>query len=92
MRALVNAARDEYDYVVIDCPPIDVVVDTQIIGALVDRTIFVVRAGLLEKAALPDIEQIYDSGRFKNITVLLNGIDTHFSVYGGGSTYYSTGV
>lgn len=90
MRALVNAARDEYDYVVIDCPPIDVVVDTQIIGALVDRTIFVVRAGLLEKAALPDIEQIYDSGRFKNITILLNGIDTHFSVYGGGSTYYNS--
>jgi len=69
-----------------------VVVDTQILGALVDRTIFVVRAGLLEKAALGDVEQIYHSGRFKNVTILLNGTDTHFSAYGGGSTYYSTGM
>ena len=37
---------------VIDCPPIELVADTQIIEKLADRTIFVIRAGLLERSML----------------------------------------
>ena len=73
--------REKYDYIFIDCPPIDIVADTQIIEKLSDRTIFVVRAGLLEREMLPELQRMYDEKRFKNMALLLNGTE------GGGKRY-----
>ncbi len=77
----IERLRDNYDYIFIDCPPIDIVADTQIIEKLADRTIFVVRAGLLERDMLPELQRMYDEKRFKNMALLLNGTE------GGGSRY-----
>ena len=49
--------------------------DTQIISELADRSIFIVRAGLFDKAMLADLEELYQSNHLKNITVLLNGTE-----------------
>lgn len=51
--------RNEYDYIFVDCPPIDIVADTQIIEQYADRTLFVVRAGLLDRSLLSELESIY---------------------------------
>lgn len=77
----IEQLRGYYDYIFIDCPPIDIVADTQIIEKLADRTIFVVRAGLLERDMLPELQRMYDGKRFKNMTLLLNGTE------GGGNRY-----
>lgn len=78
---LIAAMRNRFDYIFIDCPPIDIVADTQIIEAHADRTIFVVRAGLLNRDMLDELEDIYDSKRFKSLSMILNG------TYGGGKGY-----
>ena len=44
LATLIQALRNEYDYIFIDCPPIDIVADAQIIEQYADRTFFVVRA------------------------------------------------
>jgi capsular exopolysaccharide synthesis family protein len=44
-RALLKRLAGEYDYVVIDTPPVLVAADTPIIGTLADTSIMVVRAG-----------------------------------------------
>lgn len=89
MKELVEQASKDYDYVLLDCPPVDVVVDTQILSPLVDRTVFVVRAGLLEKSAVNDIEELYKNYRFKQMSIILNGTEKHFSKYGtDGRGYY----
>lgn len=72
---LIEELRNEYDYIFIDCPPIDIVADTQIIENLSDRTIFVVRAGLLDRSLLSELETIYTEKRFKNLSVILNGTE-----------------
>ena len=86
----IKEASEDYDYIFIDCPPTDIVVDTQIVERYVDRTIFVVRAGLLDRKMVADIDAIYRNKRFKQMCIVLNGTDTHnkskaYGVYG----YYS---
>ncbi len=69
----IETLRPLYDLIFIDCPPIEIVADTQIIETLADRTIFVVRANLLEKSMVPELEKIYKEHKFKNLTLILNG-------------------
>ena len=81
LKVLIDEAVKDYDIVLIDCPPINIVVDTQIINQYVSRTIFVVRAGLLEKQALRELIALDEEKKLKNISVLLNGTTTEFSSY-----------
>ena len=62
---LIEQLRPLYEYIFIDCPPVDIVVDTQIIEKSADRTLFVVRAGVLERSMLDELETMYkDLNRF----------------------------
>lgn len=78
---LIRLAETDYDVVLIDCPPVNIVVDTQIINQYVSRTLFVVRAGLLDRKALKEIVQLDNDKKLKNIAVLLNGTTSEFSSY-----------
>lgn len=78
---LIEDAKADFDVILIDCPPVNIVVDTQIINPCVDRTVFVVRAGLLEKKAVKDLATLIAEKKLKNITLLLNGTKTGFSSY-----------
>ena len=92
---LIDELRARYDYIFIDCPPIDVVADTQIISKAADRTMFIVRAGLLEREMLPELQRLYDEHRYPGMALVLNGTaGTHHSRYGyhygyASSNYYS---
>ena len=92
-KELIEQLRTRYDYIFIDCPPIDIVADTQIIEKIADRTIFVVRAGVLERDMLPELQRFYDEKRFKNMALVLNGTEVEGGRYGykygyGTKNYY----
>ena len=84
---LMEKMRSRFDYILIDCPPVDIVADTQIIEKLADRTVFIVRAGLLERDMLPQLQSDYDGKRFKNMALVLNGTLGGSSRYGYGYRY-----
>ena len=79
---LVESVRAEYDYVLLDCPPVEMVADPAIVNRFADLTIFVVRAGLMEKGLLPEIDQWYAEKKYNNLVVLLNGTDDKGGRYG----------
>ena len=79
---MIEAVRGEYDYVLLDCPPVEMVADPAIINRFADLTIFVVRAGLLEKGMLPEIDQWYADKKYNNLVVLLNGTEDKGGRYG----------
>ena len=92
-----------YDFILIDCPPVDIVADTQIIDKSADMTIFLVRAGMLDKSMLPELEEAYKSSKYRNLAVILNGTEMvsggrygyrygykygyHYGYYGGHGGY-----
>ncbi len=82
LKQIIDTVRGQYDYVFIDCPPIELVADTQIIEQLADRTIFVVRAGLLERSMLAELENIYNQKKYKNMALILNGTEGSGGKYG----------
>ena len=84
---LITDLRPKYDYIFIDCPPIEVVADAQIIDAHADRTIFIIRAGLLERAMLPELERIYDEKKYHSMALILNGTPLSRSRYGYSHSY-----
>ena len=79
--SLIAQLRTEYDYIFIDCPPSDMVADVSIINPHTDVTLFVIRVGLFDRSLLPAVEQWYESGKYTNLAILLNG-STSYSAYG----------
>lgn len=73
LKSMIDHLRKEYDYVIIDCPPAEVVADAKIINKLVDITLFVIRAGLLERSMLTEVQRFYNEDRYKNMAIILNG-------------------
>jgi len=79
---LIELLRQDFDYIFIDCPPIEMMADAQIIEKVVDRTVFVVRAGLLERSMLPELEKIYQDKKYRNMGLVLNATQAEGSRYG----------
>ena len=90
-KQMIDQMRREYDYVFIDCPPIEVVADASIITELVDMTVFVMRANQMQKDVLPEIEALYKSGKYKHMTLILNCVDIQYKKYGYGKSSYGYG-
>lgn len=81
-KRLLEELRQEYDIIFVDCPPVEIVADASIVSKLVDQTIFVIRVELMEREMLPVIENYYTQGKYKNLSVLLNGSLSAYGRYG----------
>lgn len=80
--SLMTSMRERYDYIIFDCPPIDIVADASIINKYADVTLYVLRSGLLDRQMLPEIEKYYEEKRFNNMVLLLNGTTEESNGYG----------
>ncbi|HTJ30626.1 MAG TPA: polysaccharide biosynthesis tyrosine autokinase [Acidobacteriaceae bacterium] len=102
LKELMAWARDHYDYVLIDTPPVLLVTDALIIAEHCDTLINVARIGVAQKRALRRIRQ--DLAKFpgKQQGVVINALphsDTYYGgygsyrkYYGGKGSYYGSGT
>lgn len=82
LELLMGELEKEYDYIFIDCPPVEIVADTSIICKWADVTIFIIRAGLMERDMLPIVNGYYTEHKFGNMAMLLNGTTAAYGRYG----------
>lgn len=79
---LINELRARYDYIIADNVPVGLIADATIANRIADLTIFVVRAGKLDRRQLPDIEKLYQEKKLKNMARVLNGANPERHGYG----------
>ncbi|MDE6126388.1 MAG: chromosome partitioning protein ParA, partial [Muribaculaceae bacterium] len=75
LKAMLDDLRQQYDYILLDCPPVEIVADSKIINRHADMTVFVIRAGVFEREMLPHVQGFYDNQRYHNMAIILNGTD-----------------
>ena len=79
--------RESYDYILADSVPLGIIADATITNRLADLTLFVIRAGKLDRRQMPDIEKLYEEKKLNNMAMVLNGVDPHRRGYGYGYGY-----
>ena len=85
-KALIEEAKDIYDYIIVDTAPTVLVTDTMLISQLADVTVYISRANFTEKKVLSFSEELFDSGKIKNMAYVINGVGASRS-YGYGYNY-----
>ncbi|MEH6535223.1 MAG: polysaccharide biosynthesis tyrosine autokinase [Psychroserpens sp.] len=71
---LLNEAKQQYDYIIIDTAPTILVTDTLLISKYADATIYLLRADHTEKNLLEFSKNLSDSGKIKNMAYVINDV------------------
>lgn len=90
---LIAHLKKEYDYVVIDNVPAQIVADAGIVNRVADLTIYVVRDRKIDRRYLPELERLHKENKFNNLTILLNDArldKKNYGYYGYGAYSYYT--
>ena len=83
---LFNELKEQFDYIVIDSPPIGIVTDAQLLSIYSDLTLYIVRQKYTFKEQLGIAEALYQEQKMKNIGIVVNDIEPQKG-YGNGYGY-----
>jgi capsular exopolysaccharide synthesis family protein len=78
-------ARDEYDYILVDTPPVGLITDALLMMRHADITLFVVNTRFANKDHVMNAVESLQGGVAKNVGFILNGVRMKKSKY-----YYNT--
>lgn len=88
---LINKAKESFDYIIFDNPPISLVSDGIIIGQKVDINLFVTRQDYSKKSEIKYIDHVHKKKSMQNAGIILNGINlskhAHVGAYGADYSY-----
>jgi tyrosine-protein kinase Etk/Wzc len=71
---LFNNLRANFDYIIIDAPPVGIVTDAQILEQQSDSTIYVIRHDFTLRSHLSIVNELYKENKFKNLNLVLNSV------------------
>ncbi len=83
----IKKALEQFDFILIDTPPLALVTDAFVMSKFADHTVFVMRQNYSPKEFVQSINEYYQSGKLKNISILLNDIYKSGLGYGYGQGY-----
>lgn len=89
MEELFTALKAEFDYIIIDAPPVGIVTDAQVLEQYADATIYVFRHDYTPKERLKYVDTLYREKKFKSMNAVFNGIKEGSRYgYSNGYGYY----
>jgi tyrosine-protein kinase Etk/Wzc len=89
MKDFILKTKEQFDYIIIDTPPVAVVSDALLLTEFVDINLFIVRQRYSSKNTLELIDEIYKGERLKNMGIIINDISlTGYYGYGLRYGYY----
>lgn len=74
MDEFVNKAKTEFDYILIDTPPVGIVADALLINRCVDLNLFVIRIGHTRRNVINFIDELLSNNSLKNLKIIINDI------------------
>ena len=86
---LIKELKEEFDYVVVDTPPIGILADALELMSTSDVNIFVARQNYTLKQHIRDANQVYQTIQIKNMAILFNDVDVTKKQYGSYGKYYN---
>ena len=89
--SMIETVRQSYDYVIVDTPPIGLVVDAAIVAQKTDGSLLVTESGAISRRFVKKaVEQMEQSGA-QFLGVILNKVDTTKDKYGSYGSYGAYG-
>ncbi|RLD63337.1 MAG: hypothetical protein DRJ01_04005 [Bacteroidetes bacterium] len=91
---LLDTLKKQYDYIIIDTPPIGIVTDAMDNIQKADYPIYVIKANSSKRYFINNINNLYKNKNLTNLSVILNGIRLQASnmKYGYGYGYYDDDI
>ncbi|MBK7478831.1 MAG: hypothetical protein IPI69_03240 [Bacteroidales bacterium] len=84
MKEFIARARKQFDYIIIDTPPVAIVTDALLVSPLTDFYLFIVRQRHTTKNTLGLIEELHRNENIKSLGIVINDISA--------SGYYGYGL
>jgi Mrp family chromosome partitioning ATPase len=86
---MINSLKENYDYVILDTPPIGLVSDAVELLKYADSTLYIVRQNYSQKGMLKMINEKYVKEEISNISIVLNDftMKLRYGGYGNGYGY-----
>lgn len=86
-KAMVETVRGLYDYVIIDTPPLGLVIDAAILAHHSDASLLVVKAGADKRRTVTRLKEQLEQSGSVFLGVILNKYDIHLDKYGSYGSY-----
>ena len=90
MRTLLAKAREQFDIIILDTPPIGMVTDALLLSRVSDLSLFILRQNYSSKNILELFEDIYIKSEAGKMGIILNDMKQK-GYYGYGYRYYNAG-
>jgi capsular exopolysaccharide synthesis family protein len=87
MDKLIGELRKDFDFIVVDTPPLSFVADAFMLSRHADHTIYVVRQDYTPRTAVQALDEYYSTGKLTNISILFNDLRKSGMGYGYGAGY-----
>lgn len=74
LKELLDYLKQQFDYIIIDSPPVGAVTDAKILAGVADATLYIVRQNYTHSSFLELIEDINKKKILPNLNIVFNGI------------------